>query len=98
MYTFKDLQYEFLEIILNFIEIISYSLAKQTNNKHIINMFHLGKEAFMLNFDKNKTQVIFEYPVDVILLQNTKAKSVEHKTTKVCISKKPNKKVSVRKI
>lgn len=52
----------------------------------------------MLKFDKNKTQVILEYPVDVVLLQNTKAKSVEYKTTKVCISKEPNKKVSVRKI
>jgi hypothetical protein len=52
----------------------------------------------MLKFDKNKTQVILEYPVDVVLLQNTKAKSVEYKTTKVCIGKEPDKKVSVRKI
>ncbi|MBE6082824.1 MAG: hypothetical protein E7205_09090 [Tissierellaceae bacterium] len=85
-------------IILKFIEIISYSLASHTNNKNIIFMFHLGKEAFMLNFDKYKTQVVIEYPVDVISLQNTKTKSVEYKTTKVCISKKPNNKVSVKKI
>ncbi len=96
--TYKNLKDEFFQVVLKFIEIISYSLASHTNNKNIIFMFHLGKEAFMLNFDKYKTQVIVEYPVDVISLQNTKTKSVEYKTTKVCISKKPNNKVSVKKI
>lgn len=52
----------------------------------------------MMNFDNYKTKVIVDYPVDVVLLQNTKTKSFEYKDTKVCISKKPNQKISVRKI
>lgn len=96
--TYKDLKDEFLQVILNFIEVISYSLSNHTGNKNIIYMFHLGKEAFMMNFDNYKTKVIVDYPVDVVLLQNTKTKSFEYKDTKVCISKKPNQKISVRKI
>lgn len=96
--THKSLEDKFLQIVLDFIEHVTHSLMISTNNKNCIYMFHLGREALLLNHDSYKNKVILDYPVDVVFLQNTKCEDVKNEETRVCISKNKNSRIKVQKL